>query len=148
MEITETTKPVVRVLYKPPLPKRVGKLQWRILHGDVAVNSFVAMMNPNVSESCPFCIERETVFHCFIFCNRLSFLFSLLESIFDSFGVCFTKHDFILGCMYTMKKKFKCQLFNFIVGIAKLAIYVTRRNRIKQKGDQEAIRVFKKMVKS
>lgn len=54
LEIITITKPVWRVLYKPPLPKRVGDLQWRILHGAVAINSFVAMLNPNVSESCPF----------------------------------------------------------------------------------------------
>ncbi len=148
LEITEKTKPVWRILYKPPLPKRVGDLQWRILHGAIAVNSFVAMLNPNVSENCPFCNERETVFHCFMFCNRLPFLFSLLELLFESFEVCFTKQDFILGCMYTIKKKYKCQLLNFIVGIAKLAIYITRRNKIEQKGEQELITAFKKMVKS
>lgn len=71
LEMTETTKPVWRILYKPPLPKRVGDLQWRILHGAIAVNSFVAMLNPNVNENCPFCNEMETVFHCFMFCNRL-----------------------------------------------------------------------------
>ncbi len=50
--------------------------------------------------------------------------------------------------MYTIKKKYKCQLLNFIVGIAKLAIYITRRNKIEQKGEQELITAFKKMVKS
>jgi len=75
-------------------------------------------------------------------------LFSLLEVLFESFEVCFTKQDFILGCMYTVKKKYKCQLLNFIVGVAKLAIYITRRNTIEQKGEQELIPAFKKMVKS
>jgi len=103
LEMTETTKPVWRILYKPPLPKRVGDHQWRILHGAL-VNSFVAMLNPNVSENCPFCNESDTVFHFFMFCNRLSFLFSLLELLFESFEVCFTKQNFILGCIYTINK--------------------------------------------
>lgn len=84
---------------------------------------------------------------CFIvlcFVADLVFLFSLLELLFKSFEVCFTKQDFILGCMYTIKKKFKCHLLNFIVGIAKLAIYITRRNKIEQKGEQELITAFKK----
>jgi len=43
-------------LHRSSLPKRVGDLQWRILHGTIAVNSFVAMLNPNVREHCcPFC---------------------------------------------------------------------------------------------
>jgi len=36
----------------------------------------------------------------------------------------------------------------FIIGIAKLSIYITRRNEIEQKGEQELISAFIKMVKS
>ena len=55
-------RPEWRALYKPPLAKRVGDLQWRILHGAVAVNAFVSVINTNVSQECPFCYQRETVF--------------------------------------------------------------------------------------
>ncbi len=75
-------------------------------------------------------------------------MFSVLEQLFDSFEVCFTKQDFILGCMYTVKEKCKCHLLNFVVGIAKLAIYVTRRNKVEQRGQQDVIPVLKKMIKS
>ncbi|KAL7860336.1 hypothetical protein AOLI_G00166850 [Acnodon oligacanthus] len=48
-------RPVWRVLYKPPLTKRSGDLQWRILHGAVAVNSFVSVISPhNRSSTFPF----------------------------------------------------------------------------------------------
>lgn len=39
-------------LYKPPLTKNAGDLQWRILHGIVAVNSFVLVLNPSVLFVC------------------------------------------------------------------------------------------------
>ncbi len=42
------------VLYKPPLTKRVGDLQWRILHGIVAVNAFISVVNPSVDDKCFF----------------------------------------------------------------------------------------------
>ena len=64
-------KPVWRVFYKPPLNKRSGDLQWRILQGALAVNSFVSKINPNISINCPFCNEPETIFHCFLDCRRL-----------------------------------------------------------------------------
>ncbi|TWW54318.1 Transposon TX1 uncharacterized 149 kDa protein ORF 2, partial [Takifugu flavidus] len=55
----------VRGAYKPPLRKRTGDLQWRILHGAVALNALLSRMNPAVSDQCPFCSGRETVFHAY-----------------------------------------------------------------------------------
>jgi hypothetical protein len=36
-----------RGLYKPPVPKRSGDLQWRILHGALATNSWLARVEPS-----------------------------------------------------------------------------------------------------
>lgn len=60
--LSDEVKPVCGALYKPPLTKRVGDLQWRVLHGAVVVSAFVFVVNPNVNDSCPFCTTRETVF--------------------------------------------------------------------------------------
>ncbi len=51
-------KPVWRVLYKQPLIKRSGDIQWRILHGALAVNAFVSVINPNADDKCVFCGSR------------------------------------------------------------------------------------------
>ena len=56
---------------KAPLNKRSGDLQWRILHGALAVSVFVAKNNASVFRKCPFCDRPETVFHCFSECKRL-----------------------------------------------------------------------------
>lgn len=40
-----------RVLYKSPLTKRSGGLQWRILHGGVVFNPFVCVINLNVDSA-------------------------------------------------------------------------------------------------
>ncbi|KAK5858083.1 hypothetical protein PBY51_002254 [Eleginops maclovinus] len=63
--------PQWRSLYKPPLKKRTADLQWRILH------SAISIINPAVSNNCPFCGFRETVFHVFAECQRLTGFFSL-----------------------------------------------------------------------
>ncbi|TWW54587.1 Transposon TX1 uncharacterized 149 kDa protein ORF 2, partial [Takifugu flavidus] len=42
--------PCWRVLYKPPLKKRTGDLQWRILHGAVALNALLLKINNAVSD--------------------------------------------------------------------------------------------------
>lgn len=39
----DEVKPEWRALYKPPLVKRVGDLQWRVLHGVIAVNAFISV---------------------------------------------------------------------------------------------------------
>lgn len=48
--LNNKVKPVLRALYKLKLTKRVGDLQWRILHGIVAVSALVSVINSNDSE--------------------------------------------------------------------------------------------------
>ncbi|TWW71220.1 hypothetical protein D4764_17G0007030 [Takifugu flavidus] len=55
-------RPCWRVLYKPPLKKRTGDLQWRILHRAIALNALLSRMNTAVSDQCPFCSGQETAF--------------------------------------------------------------------------------------
>ena len=124
------SRPAWRSLYKPPLTKRHGDLQWRILHGVIAVNSFISVINKDVEDRCPFCTERETVFHCFSECHRLSALFLFLQRVFTAFTEVFTRGVFICGFKYTRQKKEKSQLLNFVLGQAKMAVYVSRKRRV------------------
>ncbi|TWW68803.1 Transposon TX1 uncharacterized 149 kDa protein ORF 2 [Takifugu flavidus] len=70
--------PQWRTLYKPPIKKRTGDLQWRILHGAIATSAFLSILNPNTSSNCPFCDFNESVFHVFTGCSRLVGLFRVL----------------------------------------------------------------------
>lgn len=146
--LKEEIKPLWRVLYKPPLVKRSGDLQWRILHGAVAVNAFISVINPNVDDKCVFCGFRETIFHCFLECKRLHALFNLLDLLCGKCGEKFTSEIFILGAGYNQRQKIKWQLINFLFGQAKLAIYKTRRNRIENRCGQEITSLFKALIKS
>lgn len=140
--------PEWRILYKPPLTKKMGDLQWRILHGIVATNSFISVMNPNVNSGCPFCTEKETVFHAFYYCGRLCVLFDLLHSIFDSFHEHFSREVFIFGFKYSKLNSSKGELINFILGNAKMAVYVSRNNKIEQDSDYEVLDIFLRLMKS
>jgi hypothetical protein len=66
-------------LYKVPAPRRSGDLQWRVLHGALATNSWLAWVDPGVGQGCPFCVMRETVIHVFSVCTRLMPLMFMLE---------------------------------------------------------------------
>lgn len=57
----------------------------------------------------------------------------------------FSKHLFILGLSYSQKRRVKCQLFNFVFGQAKIAIYLGRRNKIEE---FDINTVFVRMVKA
>ena len=102
-------------LYKPPLAKKIADLQWRLLHGIVAVNSFITLLNPSVSNVCPFCPQRETIFHRFFKSRRLSTLFFFLEKLFMAFGESFTKLVFIFGFKYRKNCSHKCELLNLVI---------------------------------
>uniref|UniRef100_A0AAQ6ILA1 Reverse transcriptase domain-containing protein n=1 Tax=Anabas testudineus TaxID=64144 RepID=A0AAQ6ILA1_ANATE len=135
--------PTWRVLYKPPLNKRTGDLQWRILHGAIAVNSFTSRINPEVSCACVHCGLPETVFHCFMDCDRLRELFELLTVLFEGFSETWTTTVFIFGAGYRRADATKWQLLNFLSGQAKLAIYRTRKAE-----GQEVTSVFRALVRA
>ena len=144
----EEIKPEWRSVYKPPLTKKVADLQWRVLHGIVAVNAFICVMNQDITDKCPFCPCRETVFHCFLECKRLEPLFMLLERLFGHVGEIFSKQVFILGFKYKLKTKQKSQIMNFILGQAKMAIYISRKKKIENSVEIEADLLFRRMVKA
>lgn len=141
-------KPFWRVFYKPPLIKKSGDLQWRILKGAVAVNSFVSIINPNVDDGCVFCGLRETIFHCFMECRRLEPLFAMLGQLFLICGENFTFNSFILGAGYNRNLRFKWQLINFMVGQAKMAVYISRKNKINDSHGTDVLLLFKALIKS
>lgn len=43
---------------------------------------------------------------------------------------------------------FICQLLNFVVGQAKLAMYISRKNKIEQKSSDDVIVCFLSLIKS
>lgn len=147
-QMSDNVRPEWRALYKPPLAKKHGDLQWRILHGIIAVNAFISVLNPDVGKECPFCCQRETVFHTFLYCSRLKPLFDSLQNLFSCFNESFSVQTFILGFKYVQRRKHECHLLNFILGKAKMAIYISRRDKIEQKSQYNVERVFAAMIKS
>ena len=128
-----------RSLYKPPVNKRTGDLQWRIVHGAIATNRYLVHIDPNTGDGCPFCSQSETVFHLFVQCPRLEALFRHLERWFQVLGEGFSLSLFIFGPRYSPKKKSVHQLMNFVSGTAKLAIWKTRKNRIRGQGSEDVV---------
>lgn len=116
LKVEDSKKPLWCVFYKPPLNKRSGDLQWRILHGAIAANSFVSKVKKGASELCPFSQETETIFHMFLECKHLEPLFVMLESVFENCGVGWSPLAFLLGAGYTKKRGFKMEAAKFCGG--------------------------------
>ncbi|MGH0181307.1 UNVERIFIED_CONTAM: hypothetical protein FKN15_010707 [Acipenser sinensis] len=146
--VSEAVLPSWRSLYKLPLPKRSGDLQWRVLHSIVATNRYLSHVEPGVSEQCPFCPASETVFHLFTDCPRLIPFFQHLTDLLASFGVIFSKTLLVFSITYKSKQRQKCVLVNFILGQAKLAIYKSRKNKILATGFTDAWSVFRVLLVS
>ncbi len=148
LHVKESEKPEWRVLYKSPLSKRIGDLQWRLLHDAIAVNAFVSVINSDVDQNCSFCSQKETVFHAFMQCSRLCSSVIVLNNIFNCFNECFSMKVFICGFKYSQSHKYQCQLFNFILGHAKMAIYTTRIEKNDHGVCNDLKTVFTNSVKS
>lgn len=92
------------------------------------VNAFLAKLNSSVGAGCPFCGRRETVFHCFWECGRLTKLFVLLRAVFRE------SHCFLLGVRSSRQTKRRAELLNFLLGQAKMAVYMSRRRQVEGRG--------------
>lgn len=88
------------------------------------------------------------MFHCFLEGFRPTSLFVLLEEVFRGFAEVFTKQVFICGFKYTKLQKHKCQLLNFVLGQAKMAVYVSRRRKVEGSVETDVKLLFVKMWKS
>ncbi|XP_026107809.1 uncharacterized protein LOC113079801 isoform X1 [Carassius auratus] len=65
--------------------------------------------------------------HAFIQCSRLTPLFAVLNHIFNYFNECEYLKPQINAFIEKQSRKYQCQLFNFILGHAKIAIYSERK---------------------
>ena len=63
-------------LYKRPIKKRTGDLQWRIVHGKIATNRHRAPRSRDMGGV--FCGECETLKHLCVGCSRLTGLVSVV----------------------------------------------------------------------
>lgn len=88
---------------------------------------------------CPFCSQTETLQHLLVQCSRLSGLFSRLQSWFQGLGERFSFCLFIYGPHYSGKNKTVHTLINFISGLAKLAVWKTRKNRARGEGSEDVV---------
>lgn len=148
LSLGEEGTPEWRVLYKPPLDKRAGDLQWRLIHGILATGRLLHKIDPSISSECVFCSQEETVFHAYSDCERLVPLFQLLSNLLQSLGVLFTRLMFIFGVPYRQKHSNVCVLINFLLGQAKLAVLKSRKNRLAGLGLTEVVRLFRVLVVS
>lgn len=135
-----------RSLYKSPLEKRIGDLQWRLVHGAIATNSHVSHLNPIVRRECAFCGKEENVEHLFLSCTRLEDLFNVLKEWFRGFGETFSECIFIGGVKYRMSKKILFTLLNYVIGTAKLSIWKTRKNKISGAGGIDPVIMLKGLI--
>ncbi len=135
-----------RSLYKAPVDKRKGDLQWRIVHGAIATNRYLVHLNPGTGDSCPFCTYSETLHHLFTQCSRLSGVFRQLQDWFGGWGQPFSFPLFIYGPQYTVRNKHTHALINFISGLAKLCIWKTRQNCVRGQGSQDILSMVRGML--
>ena len=135
-----------RSLYKPPVVKRTGDLQWRIVHGAVTTKRYLAHLDPSIGASCLFCLESETVYHLFVQCLRLGEMFMQLQRWFSSLGEGFLYSFFIFDPRYCARRKAVQQLINFLSGKAKLAIWKTRKNRVRGLGSEDVVSMMAGLV--
>lgn len=103
-------------------------LQWRVVHGAVARNRHVA--HTDSRSHCMFCQAEEPLQHLWLSCPRLASLFSLLQQWLLGVGQVFEDGPFIFGPRYSAAQRRNICLVNFLMGQAKMSVWLSRRNLI------------------
>lgn len=135
-----------RSLYKTPIEKRTADLQWRIVHWAIATNKHVAHFDSAVTKKCVFCDDEETLDHIFLYCFRLRGLFFILEDLVGRLGEVFSMVNFIFGPKYIAGRRNKISLINYIVGEAKLAIWLARKRKLRNENFVYPEVIFKDLI--
>ncbi len=90
-----------------------------------------------------FCGISETVFHLFFNCVRLQQLFYKLEEWCQTLGEVFTPEMFIYGPKYSRSRRESHVLLNYLFGQAKMAIWLSRKSKLIDRGSTDVILILK-----
>ena len=150
LRVTPSTAIQWPVMYKTPIAKRSGDLQWRLAHYILPSNVLSHRICSSNTELCPFCGVTENIFHIFIECPRLAPLFMILSHVLRGLGLVFTHCVFIFGFSISYRCKNECLLANYLSSEAKLAIYLSRKHRMQNTDntDDDVVHLFKAFVTS
>ncbi|CAM4652616.1 unnamed protein product [Lepidochelys kempii] len=134
-------------LYSTLVPRPVGDISWRLLHGAVSRGTYLARFNP-IPDTCPFCGVWETLAHVYLECARLQLLFRLLSNLLLRFWLHFSPHLFIYALPVRGLTKSRDLLVNLLLALAKTAIYKTRERRLADGVSCDCGAVFRSSVHS
>ncbi|CAM4605007.1 unnamed protein product [Caretta caretta] len=134
-------------LYSTLVPRPVGDISWRLLHGAVSTGVFLTRFT-SLPETCPFCNVRETLAHVYLECARLQPFFRLLTNILLRFWLHFSPHLFIYTLPIRGPTKSRDLLVNLLLALAKTAIYKTRERRLAHEASCDCEAVFRLSVHS
>lgn len=117
----------------------------RIFNGGLYIGQLRRINIPPVGKECSFCAHEESLKHLFLDCTRLNGVFQILKGWLRTLGEDMDENMFIFGPKYVASDK-RISLINFLIGEAKLAIWITRKNKLKDSGTTEPELVLKAFV--
>ncbi|CAM4595770.1 unnamed protein product [Lepidochelys kempii] len=134
-------------LYSTLVPRPIGDISWRLLHGAVNTGMFLTRFTP-IPDTCPFCNVRETLAHVYLECARLQPLFQFLMNIlYYAFGCTFPLTFLSTHSPFDPTKLWDL-LVNLLLALAKTAIYKTRERRLADDVSCDCGAVFQSSVHS
>lgn len=68
-------------IYKPPIPKKEGDIQFRLMHNFLPSLPVLHHLNPDISRTCGWCGEEGTIIHLFILCPSIQPALNLLHAL-------------------------------------------------------------------
>ena len=113
-------------IYSPPISKKEGDLQFKLLHNILPSLPVLHHLNPAISPTCGWCGDKGTIWHLFITCPSvqplLNCLHSLLHRLLPDLLLNFDLYWALIPCARGRKKE-AVRLSNFLIVSCKSVIY-------------------------
>ena len=113
-------------IYSPPISKKEGDLQFKLLHNILPSLPVLHHLNPAISPTCGWCGDKGTIWNLFIACPSvqplLNCLHSLLHRLLPDLLLNFDLYWALIPCARGRKKE-AVRLSNFPIVSCKSVIY-------------------------
>jgi hypothetical protein len=153
LSLPTSISPNFSACYYPPTIKREGDLQWHIMHGAYTTGTFLYNAGYRSTTTCPFCDERDTLLHIFFECPQIQTLLTFVsqksKQLVDNAKIHLSW--FFINPPSTNKNfpsKTTLNLFTFITSTAKMAIHLSRRNKVENTTPTDPLMIFKSRIRA
>lgn len=131
--------PPWKYLWQSMLENKAKEVIWKIMHRVLTTKAYLASWGMNISVKCPFCNDREDMYHALIGCGRASRMWTLLQQWLKRINgnhLTINLETIAFATNLPIQTEAKALLY-YIIGTAAYTLWKTRNKKVLKPNFQE-----------